>query len=404
MHIKKIFVQFIAAGKPTIPHSKGVGAIFRYCLRYVVFGLLYGCSLGYRTIVQLRLKCYQHGIFERQALPCPVISVGNITTGGTGKTPLVILIAQILQQHGQRVAILSRGYRRAGSAGILPVFPSWEGAGVGFPSALPNARLIGDEPLLIARKFRRGLVGRGCNPALPVVIVGKKRAAAGKLAFERFHPDVMLLDDGFQHLQLQRACDLVLIDATQPFGGNYLLPAGFLREPVENLTRAHAFVITRSDEAADLAPLCQRLRQINPAAPIFRGRHVFDELRQAGTEERLELARLQGKRLLSVSGVGNPASFQRLLAQLGVNVVKTLDFPDHHWYAAQDLAAMQQAITAGRLDALVTTEKDEAKLALHADFLGVPIYVIAITIEVQPQQEFEQLLLALDARSYRKPE
>ena len=392
VNIKKFVVRLVSMGKPTISSPKNARVLLGYGLRWVVFALLYGLSLGYRTLVQLRLTLYQKAIFRRAVLPCPVISIGNITTGGTGKTPMVILIAQLLRQHGKRVVILSRGYRRRGSPYTTNILVCDEGASKTFAVQPADVRLVGDEPLFIARKFQRG-----CNPALPEVsvIVGSQRYLSGKLAIERFQPNVILLDDGFQHLQLHRTFDLVLIGATNPFGGNYLLPAGFLREPVENLARAHAFVITRSDEIEDISPICQRLKQINPDIPIFKGRHVCDEIRKAGTDERIEIEMLKGKRLLGVSGLANPASFHHLLDKLGIAVIKYLDFPDHHWYTEQDVYEMHQTITAYAIEAIITTEKDEAKLSLHPDILEVPIYIMTITIDVQPEREFENVLLGI---------
>jgi tetraacyldisaccharide 4'-kinase len=152
-------------------------------------------------------------------------------------------------------------------------------------------------------------------------------------------------------------------------------------------------VITRSDEIEDIAPICQQLNQINPEAPIFSGRYICDEIRRAGSEERIELDRLKQHRIISVSGLANPRSFHRLLNQHGLSVIKHLDFPDHHWYTEKDARQIQQTIAAQHLDAIITTEKDEAKLLLHSALLKAPIYVMTITLEIQPKEEFESLLL-----------
>jgi tetraacyldisaccharide 4'-kinase len=390
VNIKKFVVRLVSLGKPKIPTRKDFFTILWYILRYMLFVFLYALSLVYRGVVQLRIALYRTGIFNHYALPCPIISIGNITTGGTGKTPMVILVTQILRQHGKRVAILSRGYRRHGFPCTANVLVCDGGA-----SETLAVQLVGDEPLLIARKFHQQSAAR-----LPdvVVIVGKQRYLAGKFAIERFQPDVLLLDDGFQYLQLERTCDLVLIDATSPFGGEYLLPAGFLREPLENLARAHAFMITRSDEVADISPIRQRLHQINPNSPIFTGSHICDGLKKAGTDEQLAIETLKGQRLLGVSGLANPASFHRLLTQLGLTIAKFLDFPDHHWYTEQDAHTIRRIISEHHIDALMTTEKDETKLSLHSDMLDVPIYVMTITIEVQPKKEFENFVLNIGAQ------
>jgi tetraacyldisaccharide 4'-kinase len=192
---------------------------------------------------------------------------------------------------------------------------------------------------------------------------------------------------------LERTFDLVLIDATNPFGGNHLLPAGLLREPVKNLRRADAFVITRSDEIADISPICRRLQQINPKVPIFSGRHGYDEIKSVATHQSVALDVLKDQRLLEVSGIANPASFHRLLRGLNLPVVHYLDFPDHHWYTEQDLSNMQRIISTHHIESIITTEKDEVKLLRHVDILNVPIYGMAIRLEVCPGEEFEKLLL-----------
>ncbi len=378
MNIKNFLIKLIRSGKPSIPAQRDAVTLAWYGIRYLVFILLFKCSLCYKGVVQLRMCLYQAGIFKHVSLPCPVISIGNITAGGAGKTPAVIEIAGLLRQHGKRVAVLSRGYRRNTSISNYVVQPD------------ADVRLVGDEPLLMARKLQPQ------NPAdiqtIPV-IVGSQRYLSGKIAIERFQPDVILLDDGFQHVQLDRTFDLVLIDATNPFGGEYLLPAGFLREPVKHLARAHAFVITRSDEVDDITPIEQRLHQLNPGAPIFKGVHTCDEIKQAGTGESVEIDAFKEMRLLAVSGLGNPASFHRLLDSLQLPIIKHLDFPDHHWYTKRDASTIGRIISDHHIDAVVTTEKDETKLSPHSNILGVSCYVMTITLEIQPKEEFENLLL-----------
>jgi tetraacyldisaccharide 4'-kinase len=224
------------------------------------------------------------------------------------------------------------------------------------------------------------------------VIVGRRRALSGRLALERFHSEVILLDDGFQHLQLERTLELVLIDATNPFGGEYLLPAGFLREPLKNLRRADAFLITRSDEIEDLSPIASRLQQINPHAPIFTGTHTYDEIRKIGTGEAVALEHFNHQRLLALCGLGNPESFQRLLNTLQLQPVTHLDFPDHHCYTLNDITRIQQIITDQQLTSVITTEKDEAKLLPYLEKVKVAISIVTITLDIQPRQQFENFL------------
>ncbi len=378
MNVKNFLTTLIRSGKPSVPAQRDTVRLLQYLLRYLLFIILIGCSLCYKGVVQLRMYFYQTGIFIQASLPCPVISIGNITTGGTGKTPAVIEIARLLREHGTRVVILSRGYRREASTPSYVVQPD------------ADVRIAGDEPLLMARKLQ----SQETSDRLDIpVIVGSQRYLSGKLALERFHPDVLLLDDGFQHIQLERTFDLVLIDATNPFGGGYMLPAGFLREPIQHLARAHTFIITRSDEVADITPIEQQLRRSNPDAPIFRGIHACDEIKKAPSAEVGQAVSLNNLRLLAVSGLGNPASFHRLLDLAGLNIVKHLDFPDHYRYTEQDAYNIQRIAVEHRIDAIIVTEKDEAKLSPHSDILGVSCYVMTITLEIHPKEKFENLLL-----------
>lgn len=342
--------------------------------------------------MQFRLFLYQQEILKKETLPCPVISIGNITTGGTGKTPTVITVADMLRKQGKRVVILSRGYRRNTEEANVIVLPD------------SDVRSAGDEPLLIAQKLHA--VNEMNLPDIPV-IVGSKRAISGRMAMRRFQPDVMLLDDGFQHVQLARTFDIVLIDATNPFGGGSMLPAGFLREPLVNLARADAFIITRSDEVEDVTFIEQQLRKYNRNAPIFRGVHAFERIAEvktvhnSGFQETADDSphplfpeiRCSDKRLLAVSGLANPQSFLRLLDSIGLPIVEHLDFPDHHWYTQQDAETISQLITQYGIEAIITTEKDQTKLSNVCSF-DIPVYAVGIRMNIHPKPQFIHSLLA----------
>ncbi len=370
MNIKKYLIFLLKSGKPSFPVEKNVINFLCYFVHSLIFLLLFCCALIYRIIVRMRVYLYRSGVIKRTDLPCPVISIGNITTGGTGKTPAVIEIARLLHQHGKRVVILSRGYRRDSSDPCYIV------------QADSDVQAAGDEPLLIAHKL----------PDIPV-IVGSQRSLSGKMAIERFQPDVILLDDGFQHIQLARTLDLVLVDAMNPFGGGYMLPAGFLREPLPHLARANAFVITRSDEIDDITPIERELQRFNPNAPIFKGVHAYDDIKTTKTGESIKIDALRKKKLLAVSGLANPASFLRLLHSIELPPVQHLDFPDHHWYTAQDADMIRQVIARDSIEAIITTEKDETKLSRSCSF-EVPSYVLTIKMKIQPDAKFWALLAA----------
>jgi tetraacyldisaccharide 4'-kinase len=395
MNIKKGKFISTVPGKPRLSGESSPLRLLKYGSQLAIFGVLYGISWLYRGIVQLRLRLYRNGLLKRTVLPCPVISIGNITTGGTGKTPMVIAVARILQKHGKRVAVLSRGYNRKDATKDSILIPA-DGKNIAVET-------VGDEPLLIAKKLRSvrsaGIENATADIAAtsPVgsVIVGRKRSLSGQLAIERLQSDIIVLDDGFQHVQLSRNCDIVLVDATNPFGGGCLLPAGFLREPLANLRRAHAIVITRSNEAENIEPLRRQLQRLTPEAPVFTARHVFDGVHEAITGECIEIEHLRTCRLLAVSGLANPASFHRLLHGLDIPIIQTLDFPDHHWFSETDFERIRHTLANQHLDAVVTTEKDEVRIDILAEH--VPIYAVAIALHVQPDTEFTEFLLSQSA-------
>ena len=378
MNIKNIIIEVIRAEKPHIPTPCTLPNALRYVARFAIFASLFALSVIYGGIVRLRVMAYQKRWLKSKRLLRPVLSVGNITTGGTGKTPTVIALAKLFRQRGLRVAILTRGYQRKSAAAHLVV------------TADSTADEVGDEPLFLWKSLNQ----REPDAAEIPVIVGSDRHASGLLALERFYPDLFLLDDGFQHLRLRRDCDLALIDATNPFGGGHILPAGFLREPLTHLARSSAFVITRSDEVADCAPLVETLRRINPAAPVFYGVHAFDAIHRPGQRESIAISDLQKKRLLAVCGLGNPASFHRLIRGCGLTLAATLDFPDHHWYAEADIQAINATIRQDAIDAVVTTEKDEPKLQRHLRMLQAECFVMAIQMEFAPTAQFAQNILS----------
>ncbi|PID57523.1 tetraacyldisaccharide 4'-kinase [candidate division KSB3 bacterium] len=375
----KYFFSLVENGKPAFPDDRSPRILLSYALRRLVFSMLFGCSFLYQSLVWMRAALYRCKIFTPARLPCLVISVGNITTGGTGKTPAVIEIACLLAQHGTRVAVLSRGYRRTSSFPTVIVEPD------------SDVSQTGDEPLLMARKFQRVFSPSALRPA---VLVGSRRYRSGLLALERFQSEVILLDDGFQHLQLARDCDVVLIDAARPFGSGNLLPAGCLREPLVHLRRATAFIVTRSDEAPDLQVIRRTLKRINPAAPVFNATHAFNGFRRLGSDEPVDAEALLRQRLLAVSGLGNPASFHHLLNTQGFHEIETLVFPDHHAYREQDGLAIARLCHERRLNGVMTSEKDEMKLLPRLESVGIAGYVAMIRLTIHPEKEFREMLFS----------
>lgn len=302
-------------------------------------------SCPYAWIAQTRAALYRNGSLSTKRLPRRVISVGNLTVGGTGKTPMVIWIVQHLLAQGRRVAVLSRGYRRRSRAPRVLVS---DGHAL---RATPGE--AGDEPFLIARRCPRA-----------VVAVGADRHAVGQWVLERFAIDDFILDDGFQHLQLARDVNLLLVDATDVDGLAAVLPAGRLREPLPAAARASGIVLTRATEGPAILPVRTSLeralgRPVDPICVEF----VPDELVHIMKGATLSPGAVRGQGVVAVSAVGNPASFVDTLTKLGFRVLDHLVYRDHHAYSAIDVSAVQRRAHACRADFVVTTEKDACKLA-----------------------------------------
>lgn len=306
---------------------------------------LLGLGALYGFVVRVRRWCYRRGWLASSRLPCRVVSVGNVTVGGTGKTPVVILLVEWLQAEGQRVAVLSRGYKRRGGPAYLLVS---DGQG-----PLAAAEQSGDEPWLIARR---------CPEA--IVAVGADRAALGRWVLEQRAVDCIILDDGFQHWSLERDVDLVLLDATDATGLDAMLPAGRLREPISGLARAAALAVTRADSKEDVAAVRRRVHSIpgspqEPAEIIFRPESLVSVV----TRQCLALNDCRGKTAWLVSGIGNSGSFQRSAASIGVTIIGETVFPDHHHYRPDDVRRVRTLARAAGADLVLTTEKDAGKLA-----------------------------------------
>jgi tetraacyldisaccharide 4'-kinase len=300
-------------------------------------------------------------------LDVPVIGVGNLTMGGTGKTPCVLRLAELLRERGRKPGILTRGYGRTSPSPVL---------------ALPLGAALrteesGDEPQIFLRA-RVAPVG-----------IGADRYRSGTLLHQKFGPDVMLLDDGFQHVRLARDFDVVLLDALNPFGGGEVFPMGRLREPLDALARADAIVITRS-EASDLAPAIERaVRRWNPHAPVFRARIEPEFWVELRTGRYLRTDELQLDRVGAFCGLGNPRSFLRTLDSLGTRYVDCVEFQDHHRYRPNELTRLAQQFHRQGAVALVTTEKDAVNLCQDADELlaPLPLYWLKIGMRIENEAE-----------------
>jgi tetraacyldisaccharide 4'-kinase len=318
----------------------------------------------------MRNALYKRGTLKIRKLPCRVISIGNLTLGGTGKTPMVIAVAGFLLKNRKRPAVVSRGYGRKDESKILVVSDG--------RSLLVDAREGGDEPVLIGSKLSD----------VPVV-VGNKRYEAAQYTLKRFNPNTVILDDGFQHLQLIRDLDIVLVDAADPFGNGKLFPAGILREPVTALRRAHAVVITRADASGSVEELRENIRRIS-VAPVFTSFHRPVDLVSGRIGGFKPLSALRGTRVLALSGIARPASFLSLLRSLGAVIAAECIYPDHYDYKKSDLAEIFQKAADNAANMIVTTEKDAIRLReLKPD----GVWALRIELAVVEREEWESFLL-----------
>ena len=302
-------------------------------------------AIPYGVIARLRALLYYWGWFAQRRLPVPVLSVGNLTLGGTGKTPVVILLAEWLLGQGKRVAILSRGYRRTSTDPYLLV-SNGERLLVGPGEA-------GDEPFLMAQRCPRAIVA-----------VGADRYELGCWVMDRFPVDCLILDDGFQHLGLYRDVNLLLVDATDADGLTALVPAGRLREPLQAAARASAIVVTRADVPAQVTEVCHRLQPAigprpDPIQVVFRPECLVSVV--SGASQPLSWSK--GKTALLCSGVGHAGSFRGLVETIGITVLDEVVYVDHHAYTSEDVERLRARATALQAELVVTTEKDACKLA-----------------------------------------
>ena len=340
--------------------------------------LLQPLAAGFQVGVALRAAAYRHGWLQTRRLRNPVVSIGNLTLGGTGKTPLVAFVAAALLKHGRKPAILTRGYGRHRVASLTAIAPG----------AKRNAdpREIGDEPAWLARVL----------PEVPVV-VSADRYRAGRLAEDRFGVDVHLLDDGFQHWALAREVDIVTVDATQELSDRALLPAGRQREPCSALARAQLTVITRAElsDEATLQKLERRIRRINPVARSFRSTTKICGLRdiRSGRVEPAEVfLEAIGKPVAGFCGIGNAKAFFGDLRYWGFQVAAERAYRDHHVYTEHDLDFLRKLAVRSDASVLVTTEKDSMNLPRAIGDLAV--FATVIRAQLSEAQAFEEALLA----------
>jgi tetraacyldisaccharide 4'-kinase len=298
----------------------------------------------YRAGALVREGAYARGWLSRGRLRCPVVSIGNLTVGGTGKTPAVEMVARWLTDEGRRVAIVSRGYGRRPAAPVEVVSDG------GAPRL--SAERAGDEPVLLARRL----------PGVAVV-VGADRLEAGRWTVTNLRPDVVVLDDGFQQRRLLKDVEIVCLDARAPWGPGGLFPRGTLREPPSALARAHLVIVTRADPRRSLAGLLDEIRHYAGSAPCLFTEYAAEDLEDLRSDGRAPVDALRDRSVLAFAGIAAPERLGETLVAHGAIVRDVVAFPDHHGYGRGDLEAVARRARMVGAGMLVTTEKDAVRLA-----------------------------------------
>jgi tetraacyldisaccharide 4'-kinase len=341
-------------------------------------GILYALSFIYERIVQLRLYLYRKRIFRERTLGCLVVSIGNLTVGGTGKTPVVEKFARALQVGGRRIAILSRGYKSVPKPTKRTWLERLLSSDVDPPRVVSDGKFLlldsvtaGDEPYMLAHNLKD-----------VIVLVDKDRVKSGRYAIDKWKVDTLLLDDGLQYLHLKHRLDIVLVDRQQPFGNEFLLPRGTLREPPRNLRRAsYIFITKNTGEPND--KLIERIRRYNRTAEIIECAHRPLYLQNIHTGERLMLDRLRGAFIGSICAIAVPESFEGALKNLGANVNLGLRFIDHHYFTENEIRSFINRCIRRDLSMIITTEKDAVRMPrLPQAEVKVPIYFMRVEIEI----------------------
>jgi tetraacyldisaccharide 4'-kinase len=339
-------------------------------------------SLLYRAITKMRISLYEKGLLKSSSLEIPTISIGNITVGGTGKTPLVAFVAQILAEKDEKVCILTRGYGRENPKKRVLISD-------GKQILVGDAKVAGDEPFELAKK----LSGKA------IVVADANRVSAAKWVRENFEVTAFVLDDAFQHHKAKRDLDIVTIDATNPFGNGKLLPAGILREPLENLKRAGAIIITRANLSDEVENLRSNIRKYNSVCPIFVSKNKVENLIELNEFHTKTPSLPKNKnqspktKMLAFCALGNPNNFFEQLRREDFDLIKTEKFPDHHFYTQNDIKKLEQKASEANAKILLTTAKDAVKLK-NLEF-KLPCFLAENGMFFEDEKKLRELIYAV---------
>ena len=330
-------------------------------------------SVGYRGALRVRDLAYRWRVLRTGRLPAVVVSVGNLTLGGSGKTPTVELTVRTLQELGAHPAVVSRGYGRS-TRGVRVVADR--------EAVRAAARVAGDEPLLLAERL----------PGVPVV-VGENRYEAGRVAIEQHGATALVLDDGFQHRTLAKDLEILVVQGRAPWGNARVFPRGMLREPLSALRRAHLVLVTNPPDAAQVAAVTETVRRYNSRAPVLTARYSLEDALETQSGRRVPVGELAGRRLLAFAGLGSPLGFADTLDSIGIRRVGFVELPDHHWFTARDVQELTRDGRASGAQGLVTTEKDWVRIRDLAPST-LPLWVLPVRLALESGRDLWQQALA----------
>ncbi|MFA4945391.1 MAG: tetraacyldisaccharide 4'-kinase [Lentisphaeria bacterium] len=351
---------------------------------------LFLLSRLYRAAVQLRWQAFDQRLLRQRMLGCLVVSIGNLTVGGTGKTPVVEVFARALLERGRRVAILSRGYRSKSKPLLEKLRDRLTRADHDVPPKvvsdgrrlLLDSATAGDEPYMLASNVKQA-----------IVLVDKDRVKSGRYAIRRFGADTLILDDGFQYLRLRPHINILLVDSTNPFHNHHLLPRGLLREPIRQLRRANYVFLTKSNGGRHLRHLKAFIAKHNPRAEIIECTHRPQYLVDLYSHEHRPLEALRGRRIAAISGIAVPEGFEEFLRKLGGNLVHCERFADHHRFRPQEIIDFHNAAVAAGAELILTTEKDAVRFP-HLDRRDLPVCYLRVQIDILKGHESFQDCIA----------
>lgn len=331
----------------------------------------------YGKIINKRNSLYESGSLRSTSLGVPTISVGNITVGGTGKTPLVAYIAELLAEKGEKVCIISRGYKRENENERVLVSDS--------KKILVDVKKAGDEPFELANK----LIGKA------FVLADANRIAGGIWAKKELGITAFVLDDAFQHLKVKRDLDILTIDATNPFGNRKTLPSGILREPLENLQRADLIIITRANLIQNTQNLISEIKKLNASATIITTQNKISQLIRFKdkVKDNFEVNEMISKKFLAFCALGNPDNFFAQLTTEGIKLSFTKSFKDHHFYTQADIERMEIEASKNNAEAFLTTAKDAVKLSELE--LSLPYYIVENKMIFDNEKKLREIIYAV---------